>query len=267
MGVYAQTPAPSDAASYNRFALGPLRPAPPSGRGWLYACGELVMTAHDLALWDISLLQHRLLTPAMELMTEPVRLRDGTATNYALGLAVSGSGRRLMWTHGGGISGFTSVNTVWPDKAAAIVVLANEDNSTSPLLTTTSKIARHLLHLPYDGIEYGPDRADTIDGDGSARLAAITQAQRILYGLANGQIDRNLLTVDGSAYFTQQVLDDIGASLRALGPPATLKQYQAEMRGGLICRHFEVKFKRQSLYLDTQTVPGGKLEEYQLHPE
>jgi len=44
-----------DAAGCTRFALGPPRPAPAEGRGWLYAAGELAMTPHDLALWDISL--------------------------------------------------------------------------------------------------------------------------------------------------------------------------------------------------------------------
>ena len=40
---------------YLRYALGPLRVAPKEGRGWMFAAGELAMTAHDLALWDISI--------------------------------------------------------------------------------------------------------------------------------------------------------------------------------------------------------------------
>ncbi|HTX37016.1 MAG TPA: hypothetical protein VME43_18435 [Bryobacteraceae bacterium] len=42
------------------------------------------MTPHELALWDISLIDHKMLTPAsLEAMTTPVRLRNGTPTNYA----------------------------------------------------------------------------------------------------------------------------------------------------------------------------------------
>ena len=41
-------------AGYHRFALGPVRVAPQPGRGWLYAAGELSMTAADLAKWDIA---------------------------------------------------------------------------------------------------------------------------------------------------------------------------------------------------------------------
>ena len=58
--VDVRAPDSSDARGYTRFALGPPHPAPPEGRGWLYAAGELAMTAHDLALWDISLMGHKL---------------------------------------------------------------------------------------------------------------------------------------------------------------------------------------------------------------
>ena len=52
------------------------------------------MTAHDLALWDISLMEHKLLTPAsLEVMTTPVRLRNGTPTDYALGVGVTDAER------------------------------------------------------------------------------------------------------------------------------------------------------------------------------
>ena len=46
----------ADATAYYRHALGPLRVAPKEGSGWMFAAGELAMTAHDLALWDESLI-------------------------------------------------------------------------------------------------------------------------------------------------------------------------------------------------------------------
>src|SRR6202522_2934316 len=64
----------SDPSGYHNFALGPARPAIPEGGGWTYACGELAMTANDLALWDISLMNGVILKPASlkELTTEVV---------------------------------------------------------------------------------------------------------------------------------------------------------------------------------------------------
>ena len=76
---------PADAAGYTRFALGPVRPVAPEGRGWLFAAGELAMTARDLALWDLSLIGHKLLKPAtLDAMITPVRLSNGAPTGYAL---------------------------------------------------------------------------------------------------------------------------------------------------------------------------------------
>src|SRR5262245_5566719 len=54
----------SDPTGYLRYALGPPRPAPKEGKGWLFAAGELAMTAEDLAKWDISIIDQKLLKPS-----------------------------------------------------------------------------------------------------------------------------------------------------------------------------------------------------------
>ena len=212
----------------------------------LYAAGELAMTAHDLALWDISLMERKLLKPAsLELMTTPVRLRNGTPTNYALGVSVLDDRGHPKLVHGGAVSGFVSLNTVWLDEGTAVVVFANEDGSPAPR-SVTNQIATLLL-------------AEAQDPQAEQSLQ---QARQIFDGLLAGKIDRDLLTSDANAYFTPQVLTDASASLKALGPLESLKQTGVELRGGMTYRHFEIKFKDRSLHLDTLTVPSGKLEQY-----
>ncbi|HTJ30673.1 MAG TPA: serine hydrolase domain-containing protein, partial [Acidobacteriaceae bacterium] len=78
-----------DATPYVRAALGPLRLAPKEGRGWMFAAGELAMTAHDLALWDESLIAQSVLKPESyrEMFTE-VKLKNGEGTHYGLGVEV-----------------------------------------------------------------------------------------------------------------------------------------------------------------------------------
>jgi hypothetical protein len=66
-----QSLADSDAKGYTRFGRGPLRAIHPEARGWLFAAGELAMTARDLALWDISLMQGKLLKH--DLMDEMIK--------------------------------------------------------------------------------------------------------------------------------------------------------------------------------------------------
>ncbi len=90
----------TDATGYLRYAIGPLRPAPKEGEGWLFAAGELAMPAEDLAKWDISIINQSLLKPASyaEMERETV-LKNGLGTHYGLGVGVRNelaSGRSSM---------------------------------------------------------------------------------------------------------------------------------------------------------------------------
>ena len=236
----------SGAAGYTRFALGPLRPAPPEGRGWLYAAGELAMTAHDLALWDISLMEHKLLKPAsLDMMTTPVRLKNGTPMSYALGVSVSNANGHPRLQHGGAVSGFVSLNTVWLDQGAAVVVFVNTDGSEAPP-AITSQIGPLLL-------------AEAADPDAARELE---RARGIFSELQEGRIDRSLLSPDADAFFTPRVLADASASLKPLGTPQSFRQMSVELRGGMTYRHFQIGFKDKSLHLSTFTTPDGKLAQY-----
>lgn len=235
----------ADAAGYTRFGLAPARPVAPEGRGWLFAAGELAMTAQDLARWDVSLVKHTLLDPAlMDTLIDPVRLKNGAPTGYALGVGVSDAGGHPMLQHGGAVSGFVSLNTVWPDQGAAVVVFANLDGSEAPT-AITSQIAPLLLAQAED-----PRAAQQLE-----------QARRIFSGLQEGRIDRSLLNPDADAYFTPQVLSD-AAGLKALGAPETFRQTSVELRGGMTYRHFQIGFKGKSLHLSTFTTADDKLAQY-----
>lgn len=236
----------SDAAGYTRFALGPPRPAPPEGRGWLFAAGELAMTARDLALWDISLIEHTVLKPAsLDMMITPARLKNGSPTDYGLGIGVREAGGHPRLSHGGAVSGFVSENTVWPDARAAVVVFSNMDGSNATN-AITEQIAPLLLAEVQD-----PRTAEELE-----------QARRIFSALQQGKIDRRLLTSDADAYFTAQVLSDAAESLNPLGTPENFRQLSVELRGGMTYRHFEIRFKEKALHLSTFTTPDGKLAQY-----
>src|SRR5437773_10771916 len=92
----------TDPAGYLRYALGPLRPAPKEGKGWLFAAGELAMTPQDLAKWDISIIDQKILKPESyrELSTE-VLLKNGLGTHYGLGVDVNSQASHRVLSHGG----------------------------------------------------------------------------------------------------------------------------------------------------------------------
>ena len=86
------------------------------------------MTASDLAKWDVSFLQRRLLSSkSYDEFTREVELKDGKPTHYALGLQLGDIRGTPTLSHGGEVSGFLAMNTLIPSKSDGIVVLTNED--------------------------------------------------------------------------------------------------------------------------------------------
>jgi D-alanyl-D-alanine carboxypeptidase len=235
----------TDATPYYRHALGPLRPAPKEGRGWMFAAGELAMTPHDLALWDVSLISRSILSPESykQFFTE-IKLNNGTGSHYGLGVEVlDRSGHRII-EHGGEVSGFVSDNLVLVDDGAAIVVLTNQD-AHSAASTIARQVTPLLVSLP---------------------AAAEDQALAIYRDLLQGRIDRSLLAPNLSDYFTPQALADYKASLAPLGEPTSIRQTGKSDRGGMTFHGFELQFPSRRLRITTYTYPDGKLEQYLIEP-
>jgi D-alanyl-D-alanine carboxypeptidase len=243
------SPKAANTTGYVRYGLGPLRPAPDAGSGWMWAAGELAMTAKDLATWDINLIRHGLLSPASyrELQREVV-LNNGAGTGYALGLDVGMQGGRFMLEHSGEVSGFTAENMVFPDDSAAIVVLTNQDAAPA-----SGAIANQIATALFA----------TDDKLAASRTA---QARAIFDGLQRGTVDRSLFTSNANAYFSDQALKDFQSSLAPLGTPTGFVQTRQSLRGGMTGRSYRVTFPNRVLRVWTFEMPDGKLEQYQVAP-
>jgi len=237
----------SDPAGYTRFGLGPARPSRTEAPGWLFAAGELAMTARDLALWDQSLIEEKLLTPSsLNDMISPVRLKNGAPVNYALGVGISNANGHPRLQHGGAVSGFVSNNTVWLDQGAAVVVFTNMDGS-DVAASLANEIGPLLLAEKQD-----PQAAQQLD-----------QARRVLGELQNGKIDPSVLTSDAIFYFTPQVLSDAAASLKPLGAYQKFEQSGWGLRGGMTYRRFSIRFSSgKTLNLTTFSEADGKFAQY-----
>jgi CubicO group peptidase (beta-lactamase class C family) len=243
----------TDAKGYERYALGPLRPAPKEGKGWMFAAGELAMPAYDLAQWDISIMDRSLLSQkSYDEMFDPVVLKGGENSHYALGLFVRNEGGHTAYEHSGEVSGFVSENVVFPNDKAAIAVLTNQDASPA-----AAGIARALTPLVLG-----------TNGAASPMAEAEKQAREIFVGLQQGKIDRSLFTANCNAYFDKTARGDFESSLAPLGAPATFNQIADELRGGMTFRAFAVEFANspQRVRVTTYTMPDGKLEQYLVIP-
>ncbi len=236
----------TDATAYYRNALGPLRPAPKEGRGWMFAAGELAMTAHDLALWDETILAQSLLSSeSYKTMFTEVKLSNGAGTHYGLGVDVRDRDGHRSIEHSGEVSGFVSDNEVLIDDGAAVAVLTNQD-----AIGAAGTIARLVAPI-VAGYPLAPAEQQALD---------------IYRGLQQGKIDRSLLAPNLSDYFTPEAIADFQSSLAPLGEPLSLRQTQTELRGGMTFRAFEIVYPGRHLRLTTYTYPDGKLEQYLIAP-
>ncbi len=238
---------PDDPAGYTRYALGPVREVASEGRGWMWATGELAMTAADLAKWDISLMEGSLLSPeSLAALSTATLLEDGTASNYALGLGVSqmANGHR-RWGHTGGASGFLSSNATYPDDRIAITVLSNGEGEA--FRTIAAEIEKLLLAPAED----------------PATANSLARARQLFVGLQNGQLDRTMITEDLSGFFNTQVLEDFASSLAPLGEVVSISQASRGARGGMAYRTFVITTKsKKKLSVEAYVEPDGRFDQY-----
>jgi D-alanyl-D-alanine carboxypeptidase len=239
----------ADPVGYQHYALGPPRTALLEGAGWLNAAGELAMTPGDLALWDISLIKGSILKPdSLRALTTEVNLKNGARTGYALGLVVSNTNGRRVWSHRGGASGFTSSNVTYPDDRVAITVLTSSEGNASSLIR---RQIERLVMAPADD----PGAASALD-----------RVRRLFSGLQEGQLDRSLLDSDANSYFTPEVIADYASSLKPFGTPSSFTQTGKSDRGGMIIRLFAIRAGDRPLRLSTFFTPNGKIAQYLVYP-
>ncbi len=127
----------------------------PTGMSHLYAAGSLCSTVLDLLTWTRSLRERKLMNAlSYRRMTTPVKLKDGSEASYGYGLLLGELGGRRMIGHGGGIEGFATQLSYYPDRRVTVAVLANAEHArTRPIAET---IARWVLGIPEPDVKDRP---------------------------------------------------------------------------------------------------------------
>lgn len=236
-----------DAQGYFRRALGPLHPAPHEGPGWMYAAGELAMTAEDLAKWDAAVIRQAILSPESyrQLETEVV-LASGAGTRYGLGVGVGLTQGHRELSHGGEVSGFVASNIVWPDDKLAVAVLTNQDASGA-----AGEIANRVRDALFRAVS-------------PASVESDQRVRQILLELADKKLDRSRLTPDLSSYFTDEAIAEYADTLRPLGALDSLEQTASARRGGMTSRRYKAKYSDQAMSISVYETTDGKLEQFLL---
>ncbi len=242
----------------HRFALGPVRAAKPAAHGWLWAAGELAMTASDLARWDIARID-RAVMPAADWATQEteVRLNNGGATGYGLGVSVAVQGGHKVVSHGGEAVGFLSQNIVVPDRRFAVVALVNADFGRAE-----EAIAQNI----YQALFPPPPPAAKVPTLDDARDAL---ARKLFDQLRAGVPDPALLTDNARGYFDPTTVGDYRDSLTPLGEPTSFTpRGPARLRGGFVNRNYTIAWGNRRLLAVTYAEPGaeGRFEQFMVMP-
>ena len=186
---------------------GVIRRAPTNVHTWPFSAGSLCSTAGDLVTWLRALHGGKVLSPTSYTeMTTGSKLNDGTQLRYGMGIGVGKDVRDLnVIGHGGGIAGFTSEASWYPDAQAAVVVLMNSNGNIDPgaiggelaaeLLPWTRPVLKQFSGevAPLLGTYKGPSR-------GREMVMEVTQGAQGIEFSANGSPKRSLPWVDGLTF-------------------------------------------------------------------
>jgi CubicO group peptidase (beta-lactamase class C family) len=242
----------SDATGYARFANGPPREAQLPAGGWTLGCGELAMTASDLARWNISIIDQSLMSrAAYAAQLSETKLKDGKGTGYGFGVFLDTVRGHRRVLHNGILPGFWSENRIYPDDRAAVTVMVNGSYGGSPHAVIANGIEKLLI----------------LEQSGSTPAASPRDMARKLYDqIRTGSLDRSLLTDDASEYLSGQALSDYQESFAQLGEPLALVRVGTEQTGDVTANTWIAVWPKAQLVVILRTRPDGKVEEFFAYP-
>ena len=239
--------AANDATGYTSYGLGSPEIAPKSSPGWLFAMGELAMTAEDLAKWNISIIDQSLLSKSgYQALERETMLNNGVGSHYGLGLDVGMKNEMRVIGHSGEISGFVSNDIIYPENRFAVAVLTNID-ANSAAESISDKLSKLLLNK--------------VSSDDSAHIEV---AKGIFKQLQQGKIDRSLFSENGNAYFSKKALEETGRHLTQFGAVKSFELTGTSTRGGMITRRYTVSMAKKTVKIVTRTLSSGAIEQYTL---
>ncbi len=160
----------------------------PGNWSWYYACGDVFSTAHDLAMFDVALMQGKFLSAqsfAQMQQTVPYTtflpgMRDG------LGLFLFQNGDLIEVGHHGGEPGYRADNEMIPARGFAVAVVGNGAYATQPIVNAALQ-----QYFPDQHAGEAPPPSAWVDG----APAMTKRVSALLRDLAHGRADRSQFEV------------------------------------------------------------------------
>jgi D-alanyl-D-alanine carboxypeptidase len=257
----------SMAQGYSTFALGPLEPAAPEGKGWTGGAGGIYSTAEDLAKWDIAIMSGKVLKPASwQLVITPRLLNDSANSNYGGGQFIGARRGWMYLQHGGAVSGFIANNLMLPARKAAFITLSASERG--PVVGQLGAPIRAFFYADSatGSNNYTPPPGSSsvspvpaVEGPPAGELAAT-----ILKGLQAGNVDRKLFTEEYNHFLTAAKAQGAKDRLGPLGEPSKTEVVDLGERGGMEVSVTNFSFGEKVVTALMYRYPSGMVDEYLL---
>jgi CubicO group peptidase (beta-lactamase class C family) len=194
-------------------------PADRYDASWLFADGDIVSTASDLARFDMALMAGKLVRPkTLALMQSTnVSMNDGKY-RYGLGLTLAPFDDKLVAGHHGGVPGFETDNELIASDGFATVVLGNAFDFLTPTVED-GILAAFYPAASARAIATVATPAPAATGEDPAITARF---KRFFAGLQQGTIDPSALSQAMRDALTPEALAAMKAQFGPLGPITSL---------------------------------------------
>ena len=117
---------PNRASGYQKNADGKLQNANYLSMTQPYSAGSLLSTVEDLAKWNEAVFSYKVVSKeSLKKAHTPYKLNNGNETGYGYGWGIGTSLNKKTIQHGGGINGFLTQSTYFPEEDLHIAIFSN----------------------------------------------------------------------------------------------------------------------------------------------
>ncbi|MTI21955.1 serine hydrolase [Fulvivirga sp. RKSG066] len=147
-GIYDNSKSYKNEAIGYMAENGAIKPSLNWDMTWAGGAGNLYSTTHDLLKWNKAVFSGEILEKeSIEKALTPVQLNDGSSHPYGYGWAITEYRGLKAIVHTGGLHGFLSVLSYYPEIDASVIVLSN---ASPPLNVVPGNMAKELTQIFFE---------------------------------------------------------------------------------------------------------------------
>lgn len=239
------------------LADGASKPAPHTHPSQPFAAGALVSTVVDMAKWDAALNARKLLKPASyDAMWTPFTFNDGKKSGYGFGWQLEPYRTRPRQAHGGGITGFSTFISRYPEEKVTVIALVNQGGNGGGLL------ANGVAEIYVPGLkELAPKPITDADPETTAFL------KKVIAAAAGGTADEGWFTPQFRSFMFPDRIKQGPQMMGRFGPLQGFALMEESTRDGLRVRAYRSTFGSTNLRTTFTLAPDGKIAGLMVQPD